>query len=334
VIAVGDWLSEHRVNEAAAGFAPPGVRVDHGPLMAPIAPIIASADVAICHMETPISGPGAPYGWVGTGPFGSSLLAAPHELAGDLQRVGFDRCSTASNHSWDLGIDGIASTLAALDDVGISHTGTARSPQEAVPDVFEVEGTKVAHLSFALNSNSGFPRDPWRLNRVVSSDSVIDAVADVRRRGAEVVIVSLHVFVEIRSTPHPNDRQLVERILAESDPDLVVIHGPHTIQPLEIVNGVPVFWSLGNFTSGMGTPNRGKYSDLRTLDGLLASVRFTEQPDGSFAAVAAPVLLCQVLDGRVVYPGLAQSAVPIPAQANGSLEACRGRSIPVVGGLR
>jgi hypothetical protein len=224
--------------------------------------------------------------------------------------------------------------LAALDRVGISHTGTARNPQEAVPVVLDVHGTKVAHLSFALNSNSGFPSDSWRLNRVVSSDTVIDAVHDVRRLGAEVVIVSLHVYVEIRSTPHPNDRQLVERILAESDPDLIVIHGPHTIQPLEIVNGTPVFWSLGNFTSGMGIPNRGKYSDLRTLDGLMASVRFTEQPDGSFAAVADPVLMCQMVDGRVLYPGLAHSAVPIPEQARTSIESCRQRSIPVVAGLR
>ncbi len=334
VVAVGDWLSEHRVNEAAEAVAPPGVRIDHGPMLAPIAPIIASADLAICHMEIPISGPGGDYGWVGYGPFGSSLIAAPYEVAGDLRRVGFNRCSTASNHSWDLGVGGIASTLTAFDELGITHTGTARSPEEAVPSLFDVNGTSVAHMSFALNSNSGFPSDAWRLNRARSSASVVDAVDDVRRRGAEIVIVSLHVYVEIRSTPYPADRRLVEQILADSDIDLVLIHGPHTIQPLEVVNGTPVFWSLGNFVSAMGTPSRGKYSDLRTLDGLLASVRFTEQPDGSFAVVAEPVLLCQMLNGRVVYPGLTQSAVAIPPEALEPIEACRRRSLPVVDGLR
>lgn len=334
LVAVGDWLSEHRVNEAAESWAPPGVRVDHGPLLAPIAPIIASADLAICHMETPISGPGAGYGWIAYGPYGSSLIAAPYEVAGDLRRVGFDRCSTASNHSWDLGATGIASTLTAFDEVGITHTGTARSPQEAIPTLFDVGGTSVAHVSFALNSNSGFPSESWRLNRVGSGGSVIDAVDDVRRRGAEIVIVSLHVYVEIRSTPHPADRRLVEQILAGSDVDLVLIHGPHTIQPLEIVNGTPVFWSLGNFVSAMGTPSRGKYGDLRTLDGLLASVRFTERADGSFDAVADPVLLCQMVIGRVVYPGFAESAVPVPDGAVAPIEACRRRSVPVVAGLR
>lgn len=334
MIAVGDWLSEHRVNEAAAGFAPPGVRVDHGPMLAPIAPIIASADLAICHMETPITEPGAAYGFLGRGPYGSSLIGAPYELAGDLQRVGFDRCSTASNHSWDLGVSGIESTLAAFDSVGISHTGTARSPAEAATSVFEVRGTTVAHVSFALNSNSGFPSEQWRINRARSSADVIAAVNVGRRHGAEVVIVSLHVFVEMQSQPVPADRALVEAVIAGSDVDLVVVHGPHTIQPFEVVNGTPVFWSLGNFMSAMGVPGRGRFSDLRTLDGLLASIRFNEQADGSFAAVAEPLLLCQILTGRVVYPGFAPSATPISDGVAGSIEACRDRSVPVVAGLR
>jgi len=334
LIAVGDWLSEHRVNEAAAAFAAPGVRVDHGPLLAPIAPIISSADLAICHMETPITEPGARYGFLGRGPYGSSLIAAPYELAGDLRRVGFDRCSTASNHSWDLGAGGIASTLAALDTAGISHAGTARSAAEAEPAVFEVRGTRVAHLSFALNSNSGFPSEPWQLNRAVSSATVIAAVHQTRQLGAEVVVVSLHVFVEMQTQPVPNDRALVEAVIAGSDVDLVVVHGPHTIQPFEVVNGTPVFWSLGNFVSAMGVPGRGRFSDLRTLDGLLASVRFIEQTDGSFASVAEPVLLCQMLAGRVVYPGFAPSATPIPDSVGASIEACRRRSLPVVDGLR
>jgi hypothetical protein len=84
----------------------------------------------------------------------------------------------------------------------------------------------------------------------------------------------------------------------------------------------------------MGVPNRGRFSDLRTLDGLLAAVRFTEQADGSFTASAAPVLLCQMLSGRVVYPGYAASATPIQDEQVGPIEDCRRRSVPVVTGLQ
>ena len=334
MVAVGDWLSEHRVNQAAAAFAAPGVRVDHGPLLAPISPIIGSADLAICHMETPISEPGAEYGFMGRGPYGSSLIAAPYELAADLRRVGFDRCSTASNHSWDLGEPGIGSTLAALDTAGISHTGTARSPAEASVAVFDIGGTRIAHISFALNSNSGFPGDSWRLNRAASSTDVIAGANQARRLGAEVVIVSLHVFVEMQTQPVPDDRALVQAVIAGSDVDLIVIHGPHTVQPVEVVNGTPVFWSLGNFVSAMGIPGRGRFSDLRTLDGLMAAVRFTEQADGSFTSSVDPILLCQMVDSRVVYPGFAPSATPIPPTAVAGIEACRRRSVSIVAGLR
>ena len=57
------------------------------------------------------------------------------------------------------------------------------------------------------------------------------------------------------------------------------MHHPHTIQPVEQVNGTWVFWSLGNFVSGMGPGYGGKYSTKFTLDGLLATVRFTEDPE-------------------------------------------------------
>ncbi len=334
VIAVGDWLPESRVNAAAAAAAPPGVRFDHVPLLAPIAPMIASADLAICHMETPIGWPGATVGLVGRAAIGGySLIAAPFEVAGDLRRVGFDRCSTASNHSWDLGAGGVESTLVALELAGLGHVGTARSPAESAERTvaFDVRGVRVAHLSYARNSNVGFPRDPWRLDRAVDAGPVIADVAEARARGAELVIVSLHVFVEMTSAPVRDDRALVTDVIAGADVDLVIVHGPHSIHPLETVNGTPVFWSLGNIVSGMGVPGRGRYSDPRTLDGLLAAVRFTELPGGGFSAEAAPVLLCQMTGSRVVHAGLAAAVAPDEVD---DIEACVARSAPVVADLR
>jgi len=95
-----------------------------------------------------------------------------------------------------------------------------------------------------------------------------------------------------------------------------------------------VFWSLGNFVSGMGVPGRGRYSDLRTLDGLLAAARFTERSDGGFSVEAAPVLSCQMVGSRVVRPGLAAGAPPVPAGERDDVAACVARSAAVVADLR
>ncbi len=47
----GDVLNESAVNLAGAAAAGPGERYDFAPLFAPVAPVIAAADLAICHAE-------------------------------------------------------------------------------------------------------------------------------------------------------------------------------------------------------------------------------------------------------------------------------------------
>jgi len=335
VAAVGDFLSEGLVNTQAALAAPHGVRYDYEPLLRPIAAVVQQADLAICHMETPIGLPGAKVGLAGTSPYGTHLIAAAYESPFDLKRVGFDRCSTASNHANDLGLSGIDNTLNALDAAGLSHTGTARTAAEAVPHAFPVNGVQVAHMSYARNSNTGFPRDAWRVRQAVTATNVINDIATARAGGAEVVIISLHVYVEMQTGPTAADRALVNQIISQSHPNLIVIHGPHVLQPVERVNGTLVFWSVGNLISGMGASGRGKYSDLRTLDGLLATVRFTEQPDGSWVTEPWTVLLCNVTGSRKVYPGLTTLLDPsISSTLRAQLQACATRASAVVADLR
>jgi poly-gamma-glutamate synthesis protein (capsule biosynthesis protein) len=269
LLGVGDLLTEAPVNRAAAASAPVGARYDFAPLFAPIADIVRAADLAICHMEIPITAPGGKVGWVGKSPYGPNLLAAPHEVAGGLAATGFDRCSTASNHSWDLGAEGVRTTLEALDGAGIGHAGTARSPAEA----------------------------------------------------------GVHVFEEMQKAPHPTDRALVTAIAAQAAPEVVLVTGPHVPQPMERVGGTLVWWSLGNLISGMGVPNRGKYSDPRSLDGLMATVRLTERADHTWSAEPSTVLLCNPISDRRVYPGLtARSDPALSASLRAQLQACAQRS--------
>jgi poly-gamma-glutamate synthesis protein (capsule biosynthesis protein) len=335
VAAVGDFLSEGHLNTLAAALAGPGVRYDYEPMLRPVESLIRGADLAICHMETPIGAPGATVGFIGTSATGTHLLAAAYEAPFDLRRVGFDRCSTASNHAYDLGLDGIRTTLVALDAAKLGHSGTARTTAEASVQIFSVNGVRVAHLAYARNSNVGFPFDTWRLNRAIQPDQVIRDVATARRLGAEVVIVSIHVYMEMQTGPIAEDRGVVNAITsAAAKPDLVIMHGPHVPQPMETVNGVTTFWSLGNFISAMGVAGRGKYSDPRTLDGLMANVRFTERSNHTWAVQAAPVLLCNVLPGRQLYPGIsALRAGGLSATLRTQLQACVSRVSAVVRGL-
>ncbi len=333
IAAVGDWLSETPINNAAAALAPPGVRYNHVPLLEPLRAILDNTDLAICHMETPIGRPDDRAGEV-SNKNGFTQFVAPYEVAADLHSIGFDRCSTASNHSMDLGVDGIDNTLDALDAAGITHSGTARTEAQAAPSVFDVNGVKVAHIASTLGSDVGWPKESWRLNESVPTSNVVKDVNMARTAGAELVIVSLHIRSAGEFSPRPSEREQVEEITSQSHVDLIVIHGPHTIQPVEVVNGTVVYWSLGNLISGMGEGD-GPASDPHRRDGLLARVEFTEQTDGTWAAAPEAVLLCNVTGSRIVYPGITTLVDPtIDPTLRAQLTACQKRSARIVADLR
>ena len=110
-------------------------------------PIVAAADLAICHLETPVAPPGAPAD-------GSSPdYGVPAKIVAAIAGAGFDRCSLASNHTMDQGAAGIDATVAAFDAAGLGHAGMARTPEEAGPTVFAVDGMTVAHLSYTFGYN-------------------------------------------------------------------------------------------------------------------------------------------------------------------------------------
>ncbi|MEN9506248.1 MAG: Capsule biosynthesis protein CapA [Actinomycetota bacterium] len=329
LIAGGDVLNEGWVDQAGRTAAGPGQRFDFVPLFAPVAPIIGAADLAICHAELPIGRPDQSSGVYGRSDFGGNLLLAPFEIAPALAATGFDRCSTASNHAYDLGAAGIESTLDALDAAGISHVGTARTEDEARTPLVDIAGVAVGHLSFTKNWNT-VPPAGWMLRRATSATALADEVDLLRAQGAEIVVVSLHVGKELLTGPTDADRQFVEELIAAAPIDLVLMHGPHVVQPYEFVGSTPVYWSLGNFVSGMGRPGTGRYEDLRTLDGLLASVRFTERADGSFEADPQAVLICNEQQSRVVRAPIrelaAEAAGQLPQRLRDELEACIDRT--------
>jgi poly-gamma-glutamate synthesis protein (capsule biosynthesis protein) len=331
VLFAGDILTEDRVLRVGAAAAPAGQTYDFAPMFAPVSTIIRSADLAVCHMELPISGPGQRSGYAGArSPFGGNLLSAPYEMASSVQRTGFDRCSTASNHSNDLGIAGIDSTLAALDDAGVSHVGTARQIAEASPQILMVNGVAVAHLAYTRYSNTVPPRDPWRVAFAATPGQVATDVRTARADGAEVVIVSLHLSQEMQTGPTADDRSFATQLVQLADVDMVVHHGPHVSQPMEIVNGTPIWWSIGNFVSAMGTSGRGRYTDPRSRDGLLATARFTEQPDGSFSIQPWTVLVCNEATDRTVRAPIHELGDPsLPPWLRAEMQACVDRTVRV-----
>ncbi|MFE4373862.1 CapA family protein [Streptomyces sp. NPDC056835] len=244
VAAAGDVLIHPPLTEQArkdAKTAAGGTGLDFGPLMAGVKPVISQADLAICHMETVIAPKGGPYE-------GFPNFQVPPEIATSLKDIGYDTCSTASNHSIDHGAAGVKRTLDTLDAAGLGHTGSARSAAEwRKPLITEVKGVKVAQLAFTFGFGTDeVPADkPWLANEM-SVAAIAEAETRARKAGADIVILSLHWGREHHSEPSADQTELAERITAGTGVDLVIGHHGHAVQPMEKINGTWVAYGLGN----------------------------------------------------------------------------------------
>lgn len=269
----GDVLLHTRVwrTAAANASASDDDGYDFQPMFEPIEPLVAGADWSVCHMEVNLDAENQNLA-------SFPIFRGPGAVAVDLSAVGFDVCSTASNHSLDGRTAATFETIDVLEAAGIRAVGTARSAEEATTNVwFDIEGIRFAHLSYAYWFN-GFllPDDqPWAANQI-DEQRILDDATAARNAGADFVMLSMHWGNEYRHTPSDQQAELGPRLLASEDIDLIIGHHAHVVQPIEQINGEWLVHGVGNLLSN--------FSELPRRDQLLVTATVVEQPDGTFAA--------------------------------------------------
>jgi poly-gamma-glutamate synthesis protein (capsule biosynthesis protein) len=222
---------------------------DFRPMFADIRPIVSAADLAVCHLEVPLSRNERNLSsW--------PAFNAPPQVATALRWAGYDACSTASNHSMDKGRRGVAATLDVMDAAGLRHAGTARTPQEArATTIIDVRGVRVALLSYTYGLNGGRvpPSRSW-LVKVIDRRRIVGDARAARRAGAQFVVVLLHWGQEYRSAPTPLQRDLARRLLRTPEVDLILGHHVHVVQPIQRIGDKWVAYGMGNSLSNQ-TPS-------------------------------------------------------------------------------
>jgi poly-gamma-glutamate synthesis protein (capsule biosynthesis protein) len=300
VVATGDVLIHQGgalVQGAAAAGQAQGVDYDFSGVFADVAPVISGADLAICHLETPVAPPQGPFE-------GYPTFAVQPQIVDALAGAGYDTCSTASNHSLDAGAAGLVRTLDTLDAGGLGHTGTYRTePDSQIPHLVTVDGVRVAHLSwtYGLNGNPEPAGQSWAVNdfdpAAPQVDGMLAEAARARAAGAEVVIASVHCCTEYDADPSPAQTAIAAALLASPDVDLVFGHHAHVVQPIERMHSKWVAYGLGNHIAQQARPV--------TYDSVIARFTFTRGPDGRYAvsiAEAIPTHIQPAGDGLAVVP--------------------------------
>ena len=235
---------------------------DFAPMLGEIRPYVRSADLAICHVETPMS-PRPPEGY--------PVFNTPPQLARAIRQTGWQVCDTASNHSVDQGQYGIDQTGLALDRAGVLHTGSfaSRAAQNRTL-IVTVKGVKVAFLAYTEMTN-GIPLPhPWSVN-LAKINAVRRAARTARRRGAQVVIVNFHWGTEFEAAPSVFQLGMARALT--KDPDITAIVGQHAhvVQPIRRVNGKLVVFGEGQILSNQSAA----CCAVQTEDGMLVFLHIT-----------------------------------------------------------
>ena len=300
ILGAGDELLHPQVWAQASKDAKAAGRsgLDFDPIFAGVKPEISGASVAICHLETPLATPAGPFA-------GYPRFSVPPQIAGTLHDIGYDTCSTASNHTLDQGTAGIKRTLDALDAADVKHTGSYRTKADSiVPDILEVTPTgggapvKVAQLSFTFGFN-GLRRpsgEDWVAN-VTDPRAILDAARRAKQAGAAIVVLSIHWGVEYSHVPNADQKSLAKELLASPDIDLILGCHEHVVQPIQRIGDKWVVYGMGNQLARHADP----INDNR--EGIMPVFRFSETSPGHWRvtrAAAIPTWVALTPDIRVV----------------------------------
>ena len=159
----------------------------------------------------------------------------------------FSAVSLANNHSGDFGPAGLVEQLRILDEAGIPSFGAGRTLTDArQPLVLERNGFKVALLGSngfrALTTAATADRAG---SAPLEEEQVLEDIRAARTR-ADAVVPFVHWGPE--NTPQPRPAQLrLARKMVEAGAAAVIGAHPHVTQTVEVIRGVPIVYSLGNF---------------------------------------------------------------------------------------
>ena len=272
IVLTGDLLVhpqlwEQAAQDAAVTGKPP---LDFEPLLAGQRPYLSEATLGICHIETPVADADGPF-------TGYPQFNVPPQILTAAKEVGYDACTTASNHSMDWGPEGVERTLAALDAAGLDHTGSYASAADAEEILILDQGeAKVAVIEATYGLNGLVPDQPWRVD-LLDAPTMIAKAAAARAMGADIVIAALHAGDEYASVPNAQQTEVAHALADSGQVDFIYGHHTHSVLPIEKYNGTWIVYGLGN-----GVTELSPTYEVNN-EGLMVRARLSRDDAGTWA---------------------------------------------------
>ena len=164
-----------------------------------------------------------------------------------IKDAGFDFLSLANNHIGDGGILRIPETVAAVKAAGMQSGGAGANLAEAQrPWLTEVGGITVGIVAVDQINPSYHARANRAGSAPIGVNEMRASIAAARAAGADFVIVFPHWGIEFQAQPTASQRRFAKGAI-NAGADMVLGSHSHWASAMEIIDGKPVFYSMGNF---------------------------------------------------------------------------------------
>lgn len=186
-------------------------------------------------------------------PKGYNFRAEPGRVK-RLMEMGVDIVSIANNHAYDYGEEGFVDTIKTLDDAGMPYVGGGTDLEDAKSHIvyFIANGIKIGYIA-ATQVERDLPvftqpatKDSPGVVRCFEPDMVNEMIREAKKR-CDFVIVYPHWGTERMKETQEDQRALAHSFI-DAGADAVIGGHPHCLQGAEYYKGVPICYSLSNFS--------------------------------------------------------------------------------------
>lgn len=183
--------------------------------------------------------------------------------------------SQANNHALDYGETGLNESIRNLKDAGIHVIGAGNNIDEATkPVTIESGDRNVTILNYMDAEN--FQEYMGVMDPATSNSSGYSAydselaqrqVQEARENGSSIIIAYLHYGNEYSRSPNGNQVKISHELINDGA-DIVIGSHTHVTQGVEMYNGKPIFYNLGNFIFDQSNPatHRSYFLNLELVE--------------------------------------------------------------------
>lgn len=225
---------------------------------------------------------------------------APLAYLEAVRYAGLDAVTMANNHTCDTGVKGLMTTINNVKNIGLLNTGAFSSHRDKRHLLVDINGIKVAFLSYTQHFNSRLDKKLFTeqgrnvMLNMYSKKRVETDIKKAKADGAEFAIVYIHFWCKDYTHEVQQSQVKCAREIAEAGADCIVGGHPHAVQKYDVIvtssgKCVPVNYCLGNFITSD--------SNIATRTSYIYEIFLRKSRKGEVTIADQKIIPCCVVEG-------------------------------------